>query len=339
MNYNKNNALNCSSGQGRIFWVDFAKAIGVFLVFWGHTLLQGGSDLGNGINRAIYSFHMPMFFLLSGYVAKREFGHIKEFLQKRFRRIVLPALILYVITLPIYFIYNVDWSDYSVLSILSDIFYVHGVCAYNRPLWFFFCLFQVLLLSKILDLSNAHNTKLITVVLCCLFISYLFYLLKWKVFSIFGLNKCVIGLFFYCSGMLLRRLNYEKHIYIVCFFSLPLWVLTGLVLNTKVSMHDMTLGNFWLFIVSGLSGALVFFAFCKLFAKNERIREYAKWTVFIISSHYVLVSFFRVLTNKFSIGYIVLYDIVSFCFVIISFIIYKPICRWIEKHFPVLMGS
>lgn len=60
-------------GRGRIVWLDAAKGIGILLVVVGHAL--GGlidSPLGAGLGVfraaffAIYSFHMPLFFMLSG---------------------------------------------------------------------------------------------------------------------------------------------------------------------------------------------------------------------------------------------------------------------------------
>lgn len=46
----------------RIDWVDVAKGVGIFLMVMGH------SSMPDAVNRWIYSFHMPLFFLLSGLV-------------------------------------------------------------------------------------------------------------------------------------------------------------------------------------------------------------------------------------------------------------------------------
>lgn len=51
-------------GALRIKWVDVAKALGLILVFWGH-ILDGGITIQGDIIRVIYSFHMPMYFILS----------------------------------------------------------------------------------------------------------------------------------------------------------------------------------------------------------------------------------------------------------------------------------
>ena len=49
-------------------WVDVAKGLGIFLVIYGHTMQYGTSP---SISKAISSFHMPMFFILSGYISHK----------------------------------------------------------------------------------------------------------------------------------------------------------------------------------------------------------------------------------------------------------------------------
>ncbi|WP_278969986.1 acyltransferase family protein [Megasphaera elsdenii] len=46
----------------RVGWIDVAKGIAIVLVIIGHTVQFGG-----GTRNFIFSFHMPLFFLLSGF--------------------------------------------------------------------------------------------------------------------------------------------------------------------------------------------------------------------------------------------------------------------------------
>lgn len=62
----------------RIQWLDYAKGIGIFLVVLGHTLramvnseILESSITVNSIDRWIYAFHMPLFFLISGLLIER----------------------------------------------------------------------------------------------------------------------------------------------------------------------------------------------------------------------------------------------------------------------------
>jgi len=51
-------------GNGRLEWLDAAKGLGIILVVAGHVWTRGP------VRDAIYAFHMPLFFLLAGYVAR-----------------------------------------------------------------------------------------------------------------------------------------------------------------------------------------------------------------------------------------------------------------------------
>jgi fucose 4-O-acetylase-like acetyltransferase len=53
-----------AAGNGRLAWVDAAKGVGILLVIAGHVWTRGP------VRDAIYAFHMPLFFLLSGYMVR-----------------------------------------------------------------------------------------------------------------------------------------------------------------------------------------------------------------------------------------------------------------------------
>lgn len=52
----------------QIAWLDIAKGICIALVVLGHFLYDT-LHTGGALHRAIYSFHMPMYFIAAGYVA------------------------------------------------------------------------------------------------------------------------------------------------------------------------------------------------------------------------------------------------------------------------------
>jgi fucose 4-O-acetylase-like acetyltransferase len=72
------------SQPNRIEWIDVAKGIGIILVVMGHVLASGG------VYSAIYLFHMPMFFILSGMVFKP--GEVRSTVWKKTRSLMIPYL-------------------------------------------------------------------------------------------------------------------------------------------------------------------------------------------------------------------------------------------------------
>ncbi|MGI6057196.1 MAG: acyltransferase family protein [Bilifractor sp.] len=78
----------------RLGYVDMAKGIAILLVILGHTLPPA-----NYIRGAIFSFHMPLFFLLGGYTMKYSdtAAEWRERAIRGFHRLVIPAVSLFVI--------------------------------------------------------------------------------------------------------------------------------------------------------------------------------------------------------------------------------------------------
>ncbi|GJQ52462.1 MAG: hypothetical protein HKUEN02_13090 [Anaerolineaceae bacterium] len=72
----------------RIEYIDIARGIGILLVVLAHNDFGFISQYGYEV---IYSFHMPLFFLLSGYFIKTNISFF-EFTKKRFHSLLKPFL-------------------------------------------------------------------------------------------------------------------------------------------------------------------------------------------------------------------------------------------------------
>lgn len=77
----------------RIEWIDLAKGMAIFLMVCGHTSIP--SSLSNWI----WSFHMPLFFIVSGMLfSPYNYPSFADFLKKRCRTLLLPWLVFTVVT-------------------------------------------------------------------------------------------------------------------------------------------------------------------------------------------------------------------------------------------------
>jgi fucose 4-O-acetylase-like acetyltransferase len=72
----------------RIEYLDIARGIGILLVVLGHNDLGALSPFSRQV---IYSFHIPLFFFLSGYFINTSVPFV-EYLQKRFHTVLKPYL-------------------------------------------------------------------------------------------------------------------------------------------------------------------------------------------------------------------------------------------------------
>lgn len=74
----------------RSSYIDVLKGIGILLVYYGHTAMWGSLP-----SRAVFSFHMPLFFLLSGICFNVvNVGTIGDLVKKVWRNLLLPYCFL-----------------------------------------------------------------------------------------------------------------------------------------------------------------------------------------------------------------------------------------------------
>lgn len=98
--------------EERKTWIDQSKGLAIMLVVLGHVVTNGMSsgivsDIGvwSVLNKEIYSFHMPLFFLLSGYLSCPKNIQIDDWggIEKQFKKILFLT-IPYVIFSVFYFL-------------------------------------------------------------------------------------------------------------------------------------------------------------------------------------------------------------------------------------------
>jgi fucose 4-O-acetylase-like acetyltransferase len=140
--------------EDRENWVDYAKAIGIILVVYGHVvrgLNKGGIDLPAYLyqlsDSIVYSFHMPLFFFLSGLFFYKSFSTkgATKLISSKVDTIFYPYII------------------WSMLQGGAEVFlsnYTNGNVSLNEVLsllwspraqfWFLYALFFIFVLSSIL---------------------------------------------------------------------------------------------------------------------------------------------------------------------------------------------
>ena len=103
----------------RIEYLDIAKGLGIFCIVIGHNAVP------QGIYDWIYSFHVPLFFIISDYFYRQR--PIAETLAKIWRQLLLPMLITIMVTqasLAILFLRHGSWQGPSLEQWISEILFV-----------------------------------------------------------------------------------------------------------------------------------------------------------------------------------------------------------------------
>jgi acyltransferase len=155
---------------------DVAKAIGIVLVVMGHAWPKQSLAV-----HAIYSFHMPLFFIISGMLMTE--GKLKspaaDFLSKQFRALIVPYIFFAAISLALWYAgrtfvpsmaagdrFDADWTLWD--GFLGTLYAAgHRVRGVNPSLWFFGAMFFCALYYYVLRrFTNAWQAVIVAGLLC-----------------------------------------------------------------------------------------------------------------------------------------------------------------------------
>lgn len=130
--------------KNRIEVFDIAKGIGILIMVMGH------SGFGMDFNKVIHTFHMPLFFFISGYFYRpaknRDF---KRYLLHQINVLLVPYIVFAVFYEILHYIYVGEWSvAYFMKSLLSS---NHNRIDVAGALWFLLTLFSAKILYNLLE--------------------------------------------------------------------------------------------------------------------------------------------------------------------------------------------
>jgi fucose 4-O-acetylase-like acetyltransferase len=159
----------------RIDYLDASKAIGMYLVYYGHFIEKlyyaGASSIFSEL-KLIYAFHVPLFFFLAGIFWKPDSAPIWKIFATKFKTRIMPTFFFGLIAIPFF----VFLDKFSANAILEKIMaYTIGQPKLNWVTWFLVCLFTlemlIAVISKIAPFSN--KTKAIAYALAFFLIGWL----------------------------------------------------------------------------------------------------------------------------------------------------------------------
>lgn len=314
--------------KARYSYMDIAKGVGIILVILGHT------NTSLYLNDFIYSFHMPLFFIISGYLYSRKEIKYKEFIWHKFKSLLIPYIIFFIISAPITLIKN----NFSLSHLIKSLLF-YGETSWNTPIWFLIVLFSVYIIYFLVDkLNNKQKNLCITVFLL---LGYLCY--KNNIVLIMGLQVSFIGVFLFNIGTAIKEFDIStiknKEIIIVVLFSITL--LFSVVLGNDVDMVKNIYGNFLYFIITSITGSLMIIIISTKIQNNNILEFFGKNTMVIMGLHFFIILGLNKVINII-LGINILTsnknDILSIIITIIILIIFIPIIKVVNIYMPWLSG-
>lgn len=240
--------------ESRIEWIDIAKGVGLLFVMLGHCYLDTKYTFW------FISFHMALFFFLSGYTfrAKEEYN---SFVKKKIKTLLVPYLFFSIITMLCNGVLAITHGNsYDILSIVK----LYLVQKRYTLLWFLTCLFlaeQCMFLLEKLYLKL--ECKKISWILLCIveFILFYFYRIKIGIELPWNADLVLIGLAFMNLGRYIREIDFmnklQKH-QLLLGSVLVFWCILLSWFNYyyfgKVDWYSNQYGNFTLYLLSAYAG-------------------------------------------------------------------------------------
>lgn len=282
------------SGKERIFAVDYAKTLGIFLVCIGHFLPAGST-----LRTFLYSFHVPLFFLLAGLTTSAKKENKRTILQRLLalcKRVLVPYTIWFWISaLPAYFLWGASLSE-----LIRNYLFLNGRTLWNTALWFLPCYFIVMCFFEVICYISGGNKTVLSISAILTFVAAV-------VFETFGVTECLLGINKCCLMYALVVIGYlvKEHILLN---SSPMKIAIGSIVFTvlgvfsclfhagdNISIMNVDYNNIYIFFAVAVCMCLSFVIICTVFPRCKLVIMIAKSSLFIMSTHLVVRQLFDLL--------------------------------------------
>jgi len=268
--------------------IDITKGIGIFFVIWGHTVCP--------VKPYLYIFHVPLFFLLSGYFFNKSNSISVTFFKKSKSLIVPFFFFLFFLRLGFIVIHLIDGKFTADLLFPWKPMYP-GITI--GPLWFILSLFVATMLFSIL--SSLVRSDIIQFLVC--------FLLTWLGYILFNLrihlplhidSSLSMMLFFFIGTFLNKKNILRKSINFLQSFGFSLSLLAIFFLYTELYLPEIDVsvnklhGVFLITIVLMILGCFMILALSDLLNRVPVVRSYLAYigqnslTVFAIHIAFVI---------------------------------------------------
>ena len=245
----------------RITWIDTVRAIAMITVVLGHMPVKKWELIWT------YSFHLPVFFLISGasYALSSRAGTMPvwSYIKHRARGLLIPYFCLSFLMLPVWYL-NYKIMGNSTTTVKKEII---GIFVSNSSIvkgptnatWFFTTLFLTTICYFLLDrICRHHFAKVFS---WCMIIGCCGFLISFtdlgKIYLPWHIHTIPVAVLYFGLGVGFMRSYstimkpFEKYRY---FYGILFFVIGSAAgfLNGKVSMHANSYNNGLLFLMSSL---------------------------------------------------------------------------------------
>ena len=312
-------------------YIDILRGIGIIFVVYGH-IIHIWPD-----RSYIWTFHMPLFFFISGLLySPNKYESFIAYSKQKVKTLLIPYLFLYFISLIIYsfslLFLNGELAIADVLKQFYLMFYGNMTSA-GGALWFLPCLFTTEIIFYVISKSFSNKVNQLISSFILAIIGVLLY--KYKLLDLpFGLNITLLIMPFYCIGFLSNNVVttlLKSNIYIKLTVIILCIVLQYILFDySGLDLAMNYLKNEYIYIPMALSGIILYLTISLILKQNTILEWLGKNTIVIFTFHGIIYKIFIYLFALIaSISYEdirtnYIYSIIITIFTIISLI---PCCK------------
>lgn len=332
--------------SNRILWVDIAKGIGILLVLIGHI------SQNQYINSFIYGFHMPLFFIISGYLYKNK----KNYIRNKIKAILTPYLFFSIISFIYWYFIERNLrgqnENINILNVFSNIFIARGGndnYIFNVALWFLPCLLVTEIIFHTI-IEKIKDIRVVTIIM--LLFSLLGYIYaQYDLIRLpLALDMVFVAIGFYFIGYLWRKkgefcfkdkMKISKNKKIIIIIIGFLFMIIFSIFNIKIDINNLKYPIYPLIYIVSITGCIVIYLISNLIIKSNAIQYLGTNTLIIMCIHEpikrIVIELLHIITGisteilRTNFIYIIIITI-------ILIIIIMPIIFIINKYLPFLIG-
>ncbi len=259
----------------RLDWLDIAKGIAIILVIVGHTV-----ENLSPLRHVIFSFHMPLFFILAGYTFKTK--PMGQTLSSSLARLIVPYIMLFFVWQFTHYFMNHDAvalhdiADYALMF-----FFASGV--YNPQLgiepvgmsWFLVALFSArIMMNATQTLLEKKNVPYLAqgILYAALGCAGYFIGCQAHVFLPLSLDVSLIAMFMMWVGYVAKRTDFMRTFALrwwMVLIALAAWIIS--LMTSQLEMSARLYDPFVLALLGAFAGTLLCCQVSMLIEKCTRL--------------------------------------------------------------------
>lgn len=269
-------------------FVNIARFFAILLVVFGHTSSQ------SSIVNPIFSFHVPLFFILSGLLFKPN-SNVLDYTVKRFKRLIIPYFIFYIITLVFFWLFEKGHRDTIVENEFLRFIPLftgsnkNALMGHNIPLWFLPALFTCEVIFNFIITTLKKSYLQIFSIIAITSSGYL--LSRLNIWHLpWGLSPALVMIFYYSLGYYLKPFIFsinskQKILYLFILSSCIFYFIT-----LNIEKYDVAKGifpEFYKYLSYSILGSISIISLCLIISKNKILETLGlgNITLFILSFH------------------------------------------------------